>query len=304
MFRTSAPQRAQGPPSAYPNRLTPVGSSDVERRDLRHRISRTDLDFEQALQAEGTVRISEGVDVNALGKDASLSPSSHRAFLSPASTPTTATASSFQPPATPTVVPPTPSPQGPSSAAASSSKMPTRAVSPGRHDDPFTDTEPSPDKINRRSMYRSPGTSSSPDLATLLKKAREKGTELKQSHYKEKRRESPPPLPSSNPAGRPRSSTSAPSPAAPPTHRRTNKLQRPLPPSPNPSGDWVMPSPNGPQENGTVKVRRRAPIYRLAVMLTPLLSLLYLSNPRIQSGQKPARSSGRCWVRTAFATVR
>lgn len=262
MFRTYAQTRAQssGPPSAFPGSLTPgIGSSDsssssTDGRALRHRLSRTDLDFEQALRGEGTVRISEGLDVNALGKDASLSlsPSGHRAFLSPAASPAAAPAA----PATPTIVPPTPQQQ------ASSSRMPSaaataaagRAVSPtsplNRNDDPFTDA--TPDRVNRRSMYRSPGTSSSPDLATLLKKARERGTDLKPGNYKEKRKEEPPPLPSAVGVGHPprqRASTGVGGSSSP------NKLQRPLPPSPNPSTEWVMPSPNVPRENGTIKVR-------------------------------------------------
>ncbi|KAJ3936950.1 MAG: hypothetical protein NXY57DRAFT_32129 [Lentinula lateritia] len=50
--------------------------------------------------------------------------------------------------------------------------------------------------VNRRSMYRSPGTSSSPDLATLLRKAKERGGLVSSAHFqRDRRRESPPPLP-------------------------------------------------------------------------------------------------------------
>lgn len=57
------------PPSANIN-LQPIGSGGLGRRDERalgHRISRTDLDFEQALRGEGTVVLREGVDMNSLG---------------------------------------------------------------------------------------------------------------------------------------------------------------------------------------------------------------------------------------------
>ncbi|KAF9071686.1 hypothetical protein BDP27DRAFT_1446168 [Rhodocollybia butyracea] len=94
-------------------------------------------------------------------------------------------------PSTPTIVPPTPSPvAGPSSA-----RIPQPSPSASTNDF-FTDD----DDINtkRRSMYRSPGTSSSPDLATLLRKAKERGGIVNPSLYRDRdrRRDSPPPLPS------------------------------------------------------------------------------------------------------------
>ncbi|KAF7315734.1 Sec7-like domain belongs to guanine nucleotide exchange factors [Mycena indigotica] len=89
---------------------------------LPRQVSRSDLDFEAALNGDGTVRLKEGVDVSQLGLDASPSPRRQ--------------------PATPTVIPATPN-------------------NLNRDYD-----------VHRRSMYRSPGTSSSPDLATLLRKER------------------------------------------------------------------------------------------------------------------------------------
>lgn len=289
MFRHGPTRGQTGPPSAFPgSALSPgVGPSDLSSsngsRTLRNRISRTDLDFEQALKANVTMRISDGVDINDLGKDASLtlSPATHRAFLSPSPSPinpsssTTSTTTGGAPaPATPTVVPPTP-PQFDNSSAGRTrqrqqpqpSKLPARAGSPSlaRDDNPFMDAS-TPDRVNRRSMYRSPGTSSSPDLATLLKKAKREGTELKNSsHYKEKRREEPPPLPTGV-APRQRASTGIAAPTSP------NKLQRPLPPSPNPSAEWVMPSPNVPRENGTIKVRVCLYIYSRTLPVTHVSS--------------------------------
>lgn len=70
---------------------------------------------------------------------------------------------------------------------------------------------------NRRSIYRSPGTSSSPDLATLVRKARERGAVAPNPPYylKEKTKTQPPPLPThhdrpstGSTTTRPRSSTS------------------------------------------------------------------------------------------------
>jgi hypothetical protein len=70
---------------------------------------------------------------------------------------------------------------------------------------------------NRRSIYRSPGTSSSPDLATLVRKAKERGGAIPNvPHYlKESTKTPPPPLPTHHDSPstgstttRPRSSTS------------------------------------------------------------------------------------------------
>ncbi|KAJ6586908.1 hypothetical protein DFH09DRAFT_238042 [Mycena vulgaris] len=159
---------------------------------LQRRVSRTDLDFEQALLAEGTFRLNEGLDVNKLGAE---SPSPMKTSWQP-STPTpaggstlAATTASWQP-ATPTVVPPTPSP------VAGPSRHPPSPASSSN--DLFYDTEDPDTASNRRSMYRSPGTSSSPDLATLLRKAKERGGVVSPAlkNTRDRRRpDDPPPLP-------------------------------------------------------------------------------------------------------------
>jgi hypothetical protein len=139
---------------------------------VQRRVSRTDLDFEAALLAEGTFKLREGLDVSQLGHDSPM-PSPLRS-----STP-------GRQPATPNVVPPTPTPvAGPS----------RRPPSP-----PTDDDEDPQAGVNRRSMYRAPGTSSSPDLATLLRKAKERGTVLspkaRASQQRRNGTEEPPPVP-------------------------------------------------------------------------------------------------------------
>ncbi|KAJ3570962.1 hypothetical protein NP233_g4061 [Leucocoprinus birnbaumii] len=202
--------------------LPPVASNDLRNQRLQRRVSRTDLDFEQALKGEGTFILREGVDVNTLGQDLSPppitrsysssytpvpSPVGPRARMSPRSA---TTPIRLGQPGTPVVVPPTPTPV---SAAAttghysSSTTEPPVMTSPqssqSLHDTFYDladdDTER---QTNRRSIYRSPGSSSSPDLTTLLRKAKERGGVISSQQYKnlkerEKKREEPaPPLPS------------------------------------------------------------------------------------------------------------
>ncbi|KAF8798741.1 hypothetical protein BYT27DRAFT_7177517 [Phlegmacium glaucopus] len=184
-------------PTAYSSGLQPIASNDLNgNRQVHRRISRTDLDFEQALKAEGTVVLREGVDVNSLGVDAS--PANVKS--SATNTPVARTISrvALQPP-TPIVVPPTPSPApGPPTRSATTNAVPpavgSSSQSSSSHNDLFNNTEDAERQTNRRSMYRSPGTSSSPDLATLLRKAKERGGPVVvggTGHHK--RRESPPP---------------------------------------------------------------------------------------------------------------
>ncbi|KAL1748693.1 hypothetical protein HDZ31DRAFT_29171 [Schizophyllum fasciatum] len=211
--RPSGPrQAAAGPPSAFP-------TSGVSSRSLngnsnsqpQRRISRTNMDFEEALRQESTTHRLKESDVSALGLGMD-SPASAR---SPR-TPNTRT----QPP-TPIVVPPTPSQsqQGGDHDELDATRPPSAASS----QDVFYDAaegergsgsgERNP---NRRSIYRATGTSSSPDLATLMRKARERGgtvsASLKAEKLQQRRPESPPPpLPSasgsSSSSARPRSST-------------------------------------------------------------------------------------------------
>lgn len=136
---------------------------------MQRRVSRTDLDFEQALRGEGTVLLKESLDVDTLGVWNQTQSSISSPFASPSPPPKTPH-TGFQP-ATPTIVPPTPSPNsrapGPSSSSRAQDPVP---------DSPeiFYDAEDTELQTKRRSMYRAPGTASSPDLATLLRKARTK----------------------------------------------------------------------------------------------------------------------------------
>ncbi|KAL4078535.1 hypothetical protein V8B97DRAFT_1865722 [Scleroderma yunnanense] len=220
-----APNRPQPPrtPSVPPSSLhglQPVASKDIK---VSRRVSRTELDFEQALRAGGTVMLRESLDVNALGAvdspvhSHSKNQYSGHEFASPGplqkemQTPRV-----LQAPATPVVVPPTPSP-APASATS------TRAPSSSSSNEVFYDAEDTDMPSKRRSIYRSPGTSSSPDLATLVRKAKERGSVVPANllqNQKGKRPEPPPPLPNAraSPATtasstiraptRPRSSTS------------------------------------------------------------------------------------------------
>lgn len=210
------------PPSSFANsQLRPVASKDLKES---RRISRTDLDFEQALRQSGTVKLKESLDVNTLGVSDNSASSAHE-FTSPASrdarTPRTHAHAHALP--TPVVVPPTPSPPcpGPSSA---------RCPSSTSSSDVFYDAEDTEIQTKRRSLYRSPGTSSSPDLSVLARKTKERGgvlsratqqqLQMQQMMMEKRAAEQPPPLPVNShsqtspaklrpPVQRPRSSTSA-----------------------------------------------------------------------------------------------
>jgi PH/SEC7 domain-containing protein len=143
------------PPSSFPAGLQPVSPSDGHR--LR-RASRTDLDFEQALQGSGTFVFQESPDLSMLGNDAPVSPAPtlqqpRRAVTSPAASAPRIGVT----PSTPVIVPPSPTP------------------GPSHLSDLFGTAVASDLETKRRSMYRAAGTASSPDLATLVRKAKEKG---------------------------------------------------------------------------------------------------------------------------------
>lgn len=211
-------------------------TTDSKGRPLNRRVSRTDLDFEQALRAEGTVVLKEGIDVDTLGvvgSPASVNRSySSSHYHTPISTPVNRSISRvpLQPP-TPVVVPPSPCPAvnaSPSPMSGANSSMnngggsrsagmnlgpgvskaaaPSPSSSSQELGDATTTTSTSDEATserihtNRRSMYRAPGTSSSPDLATLLKKAKERGGSgapvIGALGRKDRRRDrTPPPLP-------------------------------------------------------------------------------------------------------------
>ncbi|KIY53114.1 hypothetical protein FISHEDRAFT_34005 [Fistulina hepatica ATCC 64428] len=175
--------------------------------------SRNSADFESALRGQDTVKLVQSPDLDTLGI---TTPSSMRRH-SP-STPSSSRTPSVAPPdlavpSTPNVLPPTPTP-GPGLASSSTSSH-----------DIFFDAGDNERATHRRSLYRSPGTSSSPDLATLLRKTRERGGTVVGHHAAAlgKRREPPPPLPNGQPTTPFRSSTSR------------HKLTRPKQDSPEPS---------------------------------------------------------------------
>ena len=255
LFRQPSP-RSLVPPSSFPSGLQPIGSKDLNG-SLQRRVSRTDLDFEQALRGEGTVVLKESLDVDALGvwDQTHSSTSSSTSFASPSPPPKTPY-SNLQP-ATPTIVPPTPSPTSIRGAGTSASSR-THESTP---DSPeiFYDAEDSADlQTKRRSMYRAPGTASSPDLATLLRKAK-----AKENNAEKDARSGNPSLPPLTPnrlivddtvtkSSRSRPSTAVSSPQSASSTRIGTPLTRgkskpDLGVSPSSSGvtnpDWVLTSP-------------------------------------------------------------
>lgn len=270
LFKQSGP-RSPGLQSSFPTGLQPVASRDINGI-LHRRSSRTDLDFEQALRAGGTVLLKEGPDVDALGADISLS--SVSSLSSPPSSARNPYGG-FNQPATPTVIPATPSP---TSAVRTSNSSNHRPPSQSSSTEIFYDAEDSDFQTKRRSMYRSPGTASSPDLATLLKKAKERGATGNKDGRKRPPTSSSGGSPhkshthdSSDGRGRERSSASsgfAPSPnpssPLPPNHKGKGRASRAASDnrdlnsggaaSPNP--DWVFTSPRSLSamiENGKVR---------------------------------------------------
>jgi hypothetical protein len=272
--------RAQGPPTAYPLGLQPIASDDFNARQGR-RISRTDLDFEQALRAEGTVVLREGVDVNSLGVDAS--PANSKGWSSPAtSTPVARSISRVAlRPSTPVVVPPTPSPAPSSSTRLTVTNAVSSAVgsllqpssSPQAHDDDHEDSER---QTNRRSLYRSPGTSSSPDLATLLRKAKERGGPAVSATGHHKRHESPPPPLPDAAAQQSSSSNSYLSSTlvASPLSKSTSGVE-------NHSTERAISSARQPKENGTLKVCR----FHIYVNWGAVCLIVYLATQAISESK-------------------
>ncbi|TFK25728.1 Sec7 domain GEF [Coprinopsis marcescibilis] len=198
------------------------------------------MDFEQALQNEGTFMLREGVDVNSLGvMDSPAQSPANKSYSSSTikpSTPSFARSMGMGTPSTPVVVPPTPSPNPAGSGTASSlvsvasststsnNKLAASSSSPESSQDVFYDADEGERQTNRRSMYRSTGTSSSPDLATLLRKSKERGEPVNIPHHlKKDRREEPPPLPERE--TRPRSSTTV-GPASTPSSPAAGSTKR------------------------------------------------------------------------------
>ena len=172
------------------------GGLPVPTRELHRRVSRTDLDFEEALRNEGTMVLKEGFDVNALGgadlanlsspSSAASSPSPMKRVFntSPALPPKDmsnryghgSSSTSRQPSSPPTSQP---GPQGKivssENVGAATASGSSTTVQDGGEVEEGGAGGAGEVQTKRRSLYRSPGTSSSPDLATLLRKAKERG---------------------------------------------------------------------------------------------------------------------------------
>jgi len=226
--------------------------------------------------------LREGVDVNSLGVDSS--PGLNRSF---GSSPNSGNGTSTTPvnraisrialqPSTPIIVPPTPLSNNPGSStptpsssrlsarngAGSSSNLASAVPSPSSSShDLVADTEEAERQTNRRSMYRSPGTSSSPDLATLLRKAKERGGAIVGgasvvAQKRDKKRDDPPPPLPDQASRQPTSShsySSATLVASPSSFGSGEGTSSP---------EWVLASPNRHKESGTVKVRNSFFHYR------------------------------------------
>lgn len=148
--RNKASSSPRPPPVASNSAGMLAVSPDVK---AARRVSRTDADFERALLTSETVHLHEGYDVSELGTPD---------FASPPRRPSRTKGT----PATPTVLPPTPR------SGAQHQQDPAFSLPPGAgtYDPDDIDIQ-----VKRRSMFRSPGTASSPDLATLVRRARDRG---------------------------------------------------------------------------------------------------------------------------------
>ncbi|KAH9935590.1 uncharacterized protein B0H18DRAFT_1207160 [Fomitopsis serialis] len=221
LFRQPSP-RSPAPPSAFPSGLHAIGPSDIH---ASRRTSRSDLDFEQALRAGGTVVLKESLDAPYTRHP------HHRA-------PTPSPVASPHPPP-----------------SASSSTRSNLAPSSSSSTADFLPEEPDGEyHTKRRSMYRSPGTASSPDLATLLRKAKARG-----SAPSDGRTLDSPTTPSRPDAYQgQRFSTSSPAPSPQVTPAPKGRLK----PNPfmdlahdgNTSAEWVMTSP---AKNAKSSVRQK-----------------------------------------------
>ena len=255
MFRGSATSpRSLAPPSSFPSGLQPNAS----RGDRNG--NRADMSFEQALEAGETMVIKEGIDFDSLGEDSAPA----LKYLSSSSSP-------LSPPSSSSSRPQSMLPPRAKNSITSSTLRPTTSISASTSassssNDLFYDAEDPDYQTKRRSMYRSQGTASSPDLATLVRKAKQRASILPTGNNKEKRYEVAPPLPASSsphpppnpaPRHRHRSSTSSSGhtmPATTPTTMQKGKLQKP-PPSTGPSSgaERVPPTSSG-HDDGNVKV--------------------------------------------------
>lgn len=117
--------------------------------------------------------LTEGPDLHSLGVETSPSPSP-RHFSTPSSMAQSSrhTARDAQP-STPTIVPPTPSPSNVAPKIGLTRSRSPSGASSSSHEH-FFDADDGDVQTKRRSMFRSAGTASSPDLTTLIRKAKER----------------------------------------------------------------------------------------------------------------------------------
>ncbi|KAI9509413.1 hypothetical protein F5148DRAFT_1275258 [Russula earlei] len=240
------PRSPVPPPSSFPSGLQP-NASRGDRRGNRaetnmRRTSRRKMNFEQALQAGETMVIRQGIDIVRLGGEEDMAPSSM-----------------IQQTDSPPLPPPTPaqlkrslaSPaHGPLASASASASTTSSSCS----DELFYDAEDPDYQTKRRSMYRSQGTASSPDLATLVRKAKQRASILpSQLISKDKRHEATPPLPAGPHAP---SSTSSSGmvvvPTVTPSAMQKAKLQKSRQSAGPSSGADVAPASSS-HDNGSVK---------------------------------------------------
>lgn len=120
------------------------------------------------------MHIKESLDVDTLGVFDTTQSSFGSPYSSPPTSPPLRTPHMNFQPATPTIVPPTPSPSHSNRVNGSSHSSARGQSSTSSGSDIFYDAEDSELQTKRRSMYRAPGTASSPDLATLLRKAKQR----------------------------------------------------------------------------------------------------------------------------------
>jgi hypothetical protein len=257
MYRSPASSpRSLVPPSSFPSGLhanASRGDRNGNRADpIMRRGSRVDMSFEQALEVEETMVIKEGIDVDSLGVDSAPS----LKYLSSPS-PLSPSVSSSRPQS---MLPPqpknslSPTPRAPASISASTSAS-------SSSNDLFYDAEDPDYQTKRRSMYRSQGTASSPDLATLVRKAKQRASILPLGNNKDKRHDVAPPLPSPHappnpaPRHRQRSSTSSSGhtmPATTPATMQKAKLPKPGPSTSPSSGAELVPTSSS-RDDGSAK---------------------------------------------------
>ncbi|KAG8947604.1 hypothetical protein FRC03_000984 [Tulasnella sp. 419] len=163
------------PPSAFQRRGSNnngVGglraNSQSAEKNAR-RVSRTDMDFEQALKTGGTVVLEEGRRLESLGDGSSVASSSK----GPNVTPRNRVATDPIVWNSPIVIPPTPTPSTTVQRPSTASSLSTGSHLPAMYGAYNIDDMDM--QMKRRSLFRSAGTSSSPDLATLLIKAKQRG---------------------------------------------------------------------------------------------------------------------------------